>query len=71
LIFLSGYAGLAVGFFPYIVPYAVTFRQAASAENALGFMLVGTSVILPLILGYTAWVYWLFRGKVTHDAGYH
>lgn len=71
LIFLSGYAGLAAGFFPYIVPYAVTFRQAASAENALGFMLVGTSVILPVILGYTVWVYWLFRGKVTHDAGYH
>ncbi len=71
LVFLSGYAGLAAGFFPYIVPYDLTFRQAASAENALGFMLVGTSVILPVILGYTVWVYWLFRGKVTADAGYH
>ena len=70
-VFLSGYIGLAVGFFPYVVPYAVTFRQAASADNALGLMLGGVAVLLPFILGYTAWVYWLFRGKVGEDAGYH
>ena len=71
LVFVSGYAGLAAGFTPQIVPYAMTFRQAANADNALGLMLAGVAVILPMILGYTAWVYWLFRGKVAPDAGYH
>ncbi|HVI32134.1 cytochrome d ubiquinol oxidase subunit II [Phenylobacterium sp.] len=71
LVFLSGYLGLAVGFFPNIVPYDMTFRDAASPDNALGFMLVGVLILLPAILGYTAWVYWVFRGKVSADAGYH
>jgi cytochrome d ubiquinol oxidase subunit II len=71
LVFLSGYAGLATGFFPYVVPYAVDFRAGAAPDNALGLMLAGTVFILPLILGYTAWVYWVFRGKVTPEAGYH
>ncbi|MFZ5719807.1 MAG: cytochrome d ubiquinol oxidase subunit II [Pseudomonadota bacterium] len=70
-VFLSGYLGLAVGFFPNIVPYDITFREAASADNALAFMLVGVGALLPVILGYTVWVYWVFRGKVSADAGYH
>jgi cytochrome d ubiquinol oxidase subunit II len=70
-VFLSGYLGLAISFFPNIVPYDMTFRQAASADNALGLMLVGVAILLPAILGYTAWVYWVFRGKVSADAGYH
>lgn len=69
--FLSGYLGLAVGFTPYVVPYALTFRQAANVDNALGLMLIGTGILLPVVLGYTIWVYWLFRGKVAADAGYH
>lgn len=71
LVFLSGYIGLAAGFFPHIVPYDMTFRQAANQDNALALMLVGVGILLPVILGYTVWVYWLFRGKVTADAGYH
>ena len=71
LVFLSGYLGLAASFMPYIVPYAVDFRQAAAPENALGLMLVGTAIIVPMILAYTAWVYWVFRGKIDEDAGYH
>jgi cytochrome d ubiquinol oxidase subunit II len=71
LAFLSGYLGLAVGFLPFIVPYAITYEEAASTPGALKLMLTGTVVMLPLILGYTAWVYWIFRGKVASDAGYH
>jgi cytochrome d ubiquinol oxidase subunit II len=71
LFYLSGFLGLAVGFAPFVVPYALTYRQAAAADNALALMLAGAAVVLPLILGYTAWVYWIFRGKVTPDAGYH
>ena len=71
MVFLSGFAGLAAGFFPYVAPYVFDFRQAAAPDNALGLMLAGTVVILPLILAYTGWVYWVFRGKVTPEAGYH
>jgi cytochrome d ubiquinol oxidase subunit II len=71
LVFLSGYLGLAAAFFPYIVPYSLDFRQAANADNALGLMLFGVAILLPAIVGYSAWVYWVFRGKVGADAGYH
>jgi cytochrome d ubiquinol oxidase subunit II len=71
VVFLSGYLGLAAGFFPNIVPYAMTFRQAANADNALGLMLVGAAILLPAIVGYSLWVYWIFRGKVGGDAAYH
>jgi cytochrome d ubiquinol oxidase subunit II len=71
LVFLSGYIGLAIGFAPYVVPYQLDFREAAAPDNALALMLGGTAVALPLILGYTAYVYWVFRGKVAPDAHYH
>jgi cytochrome d ubiquinol oxidase subunit II len=71
IIFLSGYLGLAVSFFPHIVPYAITFRQAANADNALALMLGGVAILLPAIIGYSLWVYWIFRGKVGAGAGYH
>ena len=71
VVFLSGYLGLAVSFFPNIVPYSMTFRQAANADNALALMLWGVGFLLPAILGYSAWVYWIFRGKVSTGAGYH
>ena len=71
MVFVSGYLGLAVGFAPFVVPGALTFRQAAADGSSLALMLVGGVVFLPLILGYTAFVYWTFRGKITPDAGYH
>lgn len=71
LMFLSGFLGLAVSFFPFVVPYALTYEQAAAADNALGLMLAGTVVILPVILAYTGYVYFIFRGKVAPDAHYH
>jgi cytochrome d ubiquinol oxidase subunit II len=71
LLFLSGYLGLAVGFLPYVAPYALTFRQAASTDGALGLMLAGAVVLLPFNLAYTVWIYWLFRGKVLAPADYH
>src|SRR6185312_12552233 len=58
LAFLSGYVGLAVGFMPFVVPYAVTYEQAASSPQALTLMLIGVAILLPFILGYSAWVYW-------------
>ena len=71
LVFVSGYLGLAARFVPYIVPYAMTFREAANADNALALLLGGAAVLLPAIVGYSLWVYWIFRGKVQAGAGYH
>jgi cytochrome d ubiquinol oxidase subunit II len=71
IVFASGYLGLAASFFPAIVPYDVTFRAAANTPGALGLLLAGVAILAPFILGYTALVYWLFRGKVAEDAAYH
>jgi cytochrome bd ubiquinol oxidase subunit II len=71
VVFLSGYLGLAASFFPYVAPYSLTFRDAANDPSALGLLVGGLVFILPVILGYTVWFYWVFRGKTAADAGYH
>lgn len=69
-VFLLCFVGLVISIFPFIVPGAVTVWDAATERSSQVFMMVGTAVVLPLILAYTAWSYWVFRGKV--DAvGYH
>jgi cytochrome d ubiquinol oxidase subunit II len=70
-LFLTGYVGLAVSLFPYIVPFAMTPAEAAAADNALALMLAGALPLLPLILAYTGYVYWVFRAKVSDNAAYH
>ena len=69
VLFGLSYAGLGISMYPYIVPQSITIWQAASPENSQLFMLVGVAILIPLILGYTAWAYWIFRGKVR--GGYH
>ena len=69
-LFLLGMAGLGVSMFPYVVPSGITIWDAAAPDRSLSFMLVGAMITLPLILGYTAWAYWVFRGKVGQE-GYH
>jgi cytochrome d ubiquinol oxidase subunit II len=63
-------AGLGVSMFPYVVPGAVTIWDAAAPASSLSFILVGTSVLIPIILAYTAYSYWVFRGKAGPE-GYH
>jgi cytochrome d ubiquinol oxidase subunit II len=63
-LFLLTFVGLGISIFPWAVPGAVTIWQAATLANAQSFMLVGVGVLLPVILGYTGYAYWLFRGKV-------
>jgi cytochrome d ubiquinol oxidase subunit II len=70
-LFALSYAGLGISMWPYIVPQSITIWQAASPENSQVFMLFGVAVLIPLILIYTAWAYWVFRGKVKPGAGYH
>ncbi len=70
-IFLSGYLGLAVSLFPWLVPFEFTVWETAARDNALALMLVGAAIMLPIILLYTAYVYRLFWGKVQPGDGYH
>jgi cytochrome d ubiquinol oxidase subunit II len=63
-------AGLAISIWPDVIPGRVTIWQAASPYSSQLFMLVGALVLIPLILVYTAWSYYVFRGKVTEE-GYH
>ncbi|MDT8320331.1 MAG: cytochrome d ubiquinol oxidase subunit II [Xanthomonadales bacterium] len=70
-LFVMGYIGLLIGFYPYLIPYSLTIREAAAAPNAQALLLAGAAVMLPVILGYTGYVYWVFRGKVSSASGYH
>jgi cytochrome d ubiquinol oxidase subunit II len=70
-LFGLSYAGLGISMWPYIVPRSITIWQAASPENSQIFMLFGVAVLIPMILGYTAWAYYVFRGKVKPESGYH
>ena len=70
-LFLLGYAGLAVSNAPFLVPPTITLWQAAAAPSSQMFMLIGAAIMLPVILGYTVFVYWTFRGKIKPGEGYH
>ena len=71
LLFLLSYLGIAISLWPMIVPHAFTLWQAASAPRTQAFLLLGTLVLLPVILIYVGWSYWVFRGKLRADVGYH
>jgi len=70
-LFVLSYLGIAISLFPMIVPYHFTLSEAASSGRTQAFLLVGTLVLLPVILMYSGWSYWVFRGKVRADIGYH
>ena len=69
-LFLVSFIGLGISMWPYVVPEALTIWEAAAPERSPIFMLVGALVLVPIILVYTAWSYWVFRGKVGME-GYH
>lgn len=70
-LFTLSYAGIAISLWPMIVPHHYTLTQAASSPGTQAFLLVGTLFLLPVILVYSSWSYWVFRGKVRADVGYH
>lgn len=69
--FVISFIGIGISFYPMMVPPALTIAEAAAPDSSLAFALVGTVILVPMILGYTAYAYWVFRGKVDPDAGYH
>ena len=70
-LFAMCYFGLGISLFPYIVPYAFTLWDAAAVPSSQMFLLIGTLFLLPIIFMYLGWSYYVFRGKVTADVGYH
>jgi cytochrome bd ubiquinol oxidase subunit II len=69
-LFALGLIGLGISLYPYVVPRAITIWDAAAPAKSLGFMLVGVVIMVPIILAYTGYAYWVFRGK-TRPEGYH
>lgn len=69
-LFLTGYIGIAISMWPYVVPFEITFRQAAAAPESQSLLLIGTIILLPVILGYMGFVYYIFRGKVAGENGH-
>ena len=70
-LFFITFVGLGISMWPYIIPTSVTIYDAASPFKSQLFMFVGACVLLPIILGYTAYSYWVFRGKLDPNKGYH
>lgn len=70
-VFILCFSGIGISFFPYMVPPNLTITDAAAPYASLIFMFPGVIVLLPLIFMYTGFSYWVFRGKVSSDAGYH
>ncbi|HZH28408.1 MAG TPA: cytochrome d ubiquinol oxidase subunit II [Azospirillaceae bacterium] len=70
-LFLLSYIGIAVSLWPYLIPFSVTIQQAASPPETQMFLLVGMVFLIPTILVYTAYCYWVFRGKISAEGFYH
>jgi cytochrome d ubiquinol oxidase subunit II len=69
-LFFMNYVGLGISMWPWLVPFEITFRQAAAAAESQSLLLVGTVIMLPIILTYVGYCYYVFRGKASHEATY-
>jgi cytochrome d ubiquinol oxidase subunit II len=69
-IFLLAYIGLIITFYPWIIPFKYTLWETAASGTSLSFLLIGVAPLLPLILSYTAYCYFIFRGKTSHEHYY-
>jgi len=70
-IFLLAYSGLVISNAPWLVPPSLTLWDSAAYVGSQVFMLIGTTLLLPMVLGYTVFVFWVFRGKLRPGEGYH
>jgi cytochrome bd ubiquinol oxidase subunit II len=69
--FFLSFTGLGISIWPYIVPPSITIWQASSPPSSQIFLLVGTGILIPTILAYTTYAYWVFRGKIGAETHYH
>jgi cytochrome d ubiquinol oxidase subunit II len=69
-LFLLNYIGLGISLWPWLVPFEITLWQAAAAPESQSLLLIGTVIMLPIILCYVGYCYYVFRGKTSHEAAY-
>jgi cytochrome d ubiquinol oxidase subunit II len=70
-LFIVSFIGLIISMYPFLVPTSITLWQAAASPESQTFLLIGTGILIPFILGYTVFVYYTFRGKIRAGEGYH
>ncbi|MGV8856373.1 MAG: cytochrome d ubiquinol oxidase subunit II [Devosia sp.] len=70
-LFVLSFVGLGISFYPYMVPGALTIAESAAPDSSLRFLLWGAAILVPTILAYSGYAYWVFRGKIDPDEGYH
>ena len=70
-LFLLGFLGLAISLWPNLIPPEISIYEAAAPRSSQVFLLVGMLALLPVLLAYVAYTYWVFRGPVAEDEGYH
>jgi cytochrome d ubiquinol oxidase subunit II len=66
-IFLMNYIGIGVSTWPWLVPFEVSLWDAAAAPESQSLLLLGTVFMLPCVLAYTGYCFWVFRGKASHE----
>ena len=71
VLFLLSFLGLGISLWPNVIPPNISIWEAAAPPQTQTFALVGTLILLPVVLGYTAVTYYVFRGKVRAGEGYH
>lgn len=69
--FVVSFIGIGISFYPMMVPPSLTIWDAAAPASSLAFALVGAAILVPIILAYTGYAYWVFRGKIDPSEGYH
>ncbi len=69
-LFFLNYVGLNISMWPWLVPFEISFRKAAAAPESQSLLLIGTAIMLPLVLTYTGYCYYIFRGKASHETTY-
>ncbi len=69
--FIVSFIGIGISFYPMMVPPSLTIWDVAAPDSSLAFALVGAGILIPIILAYTAYAYWVFRGKMDPAEGYH
>lgn len=69
-IFVFTYASMLALIFPYIIPYHITYSQAQASDTTLLFTLIPAVIMIPLLLLYTSYAYYIFRGKTKEKLSY-
>jgi cytochrome bd ubiquinol oxidase subunit II len=70
-LFLCPFLGFILSLWPYIIPRSVTIWEAAAPFKVQVFILVGLAILLPVLIIYNAYAYWVFREKVTETEAHY